>query len=51
LKNIDIIGCNYKDIEIYVSEYYENNKIIVDSFWEGHIRESNFYKIGHIKNI
>jgi GNAT superfamily N-acetyltransferase len=50
LKNIDIIGCNYKDIEIYVSEYYGNNKIIVDSFWYGHVRESNFYKIEHDKN-
>jgi RimJ/RimL family protein N-acetyltransferase len=50
LKNIDIIGCNYNDIEFYVSEYYKSNNIIVDSFWEGHVRESTFYKIEHNKS-
>ena len=43
--NIKIEKCDYKFLQKYIKDYYINNSIIVDSFLEGHIRESNFYKI------
>jgi hypothetical protein len=49
--NISIMKCEFKDIRAYVSEYYKQNKIIVDSFWEGHIRKSNYYKIMYDGNF
>jgi hypothetical protein len=51
MNNIVINKCPYENIMKYVSEYYNENKIIVDSFWEGHVRESNFYIIEYNKNI
>jgi GNAT superfamily N-acetyltransferase len=45
LNNVRIRKCDFTDIKETVSEYYKKNKIIVDSFWEGQIRESNYYKI------
>jgi predicted acetyltransferase len=41
----DIKKCDFEDIKTLVAEYYINNKIIVDAFWESHVRESNYYKI------
>jgi RimJ/RimL family protein N-acetyltransferase len=35
----------------YICEYYTDNRIIVDSFWEAHVRESNFYIMEYNKNI
>jgi N-acetylglutamate synthase-like GNAT family acetyltransferase len=45
LENIIIRKCEYKILQNYLSEYYIKNNIIVDSFWESHVRESNFYII------
>jgi len=45
LSIVNIEKCNFKDIKTFVAEYYINNKITVDSFWESHVRESNHYKI------
>jgi len=45
LSTVNIEKCDFKDIKTFVAEYYLNNKIIVDSFWESHVRESNHYKI------
>jgi hypothetical protein len=45
LGNVDIKKCDFGDIKTLVAEYYINNKIIVDSFWESHVREGNYYKI------
>jgi predicted acetyltransferase len=51
LNNIVIKKCAYENIMEYISEYYKENRIIVDSFWEGHVRESNFYNIAYNQNI
>jgi N-acetylglutamate synthase-like GNAT family acetyltransferase len=51
LNSIVIKKSTYTNIIKYISEYYKENKIIVDSFWEGHIRESNFYVIEYKQNI
>jgi predicted acetyltransferase len=45
LSSVNIKKCNFVDIKTFVAEYYINNKIIVDSFWETHVRDGNFYKI------
>jgi hypothetical protein len=34
LSSVNIKKCNFVDIKTFVAEYYINNKIIVDSFWE-----------------
>ena len=51
LSKVKIGKCGFRDIEKLVAEYYINNRIIVDSFWEGHIREGNHYKIMYQDNI
>jgi hypothetical protein len=51
LTNMEIIKCNFDEIKENVSNYYTDNKIIVDSFWEDHITDSNYYKILFNKNI
>jgi GNAT superfamily N-acetyltransferase len=51
LNNINIEKCIFEDIKTLVVEYYIKNKIIVDSFWEGHVREGIHYKIMHQKKI
>jgi len=45
LNFVNIKKCDFEDIKTLVAEYYTNNKIIVDSFWESHVRDSNYYKI------
>ena len=45
LNNIIIKKCDYNFLQKHISENYIQNNIIVDSFWESHVRESNFYKI------
>jgi len=47
----DIKKCDFEDIRALVAEYYINNKIIVDSFWENHVRNSNHYKITYENEI
>ena len=42
---MEIKKCSYRDIEKYVLDYYRVNRIIIDSFLENHIRDSNFYMI------
>jgi predicted acetyltransferase len=51
LNDIVIKKCTHENIIKYVSKYYNENKIIVDSFWEGHVKESNFYSIEYNQNI
>ncbi|MDR1446041.1 MAG: GNAT family N-acetyltransferase [Treponema sp.] len=51
LSNVNIKKCYFDDVKSFVVEYYKNNQIIADSFLEGHIRESNFYKIMYNDNI
>ena len=48
---MNIQKCDFKDIKTFVAEYYLNNKIIVESFWESHVRESNHYKIMYNNEI
>lgn len=43
--NIKFQNCSFEEIKEKVIEYYTNNRIIVDSFWEDHVLESNPYKI------
>jgi hypothetical protein len=50
LNTITIKKCDYNFLQKYISEYYVKNNIIVDSFWETHVRESNFYKIMDVEN-
>ena len=45
VNTIIIKKCDYNFLQKYISEYYIKYSIIVDSFWESHVRESNFYKI------
>jgi GNAT superfamily N-acetyltransferase len=51
LNDIVIKKCTYENIMKYIFEYYKKNEIIVDSFWEGNVRESNFYTIEYNQNI
>lgn len=37
--------CRFEEIKEKVNRYYTKNHIIVDSFWEDHVLESNHYKI------
>ena len=48
---IGVIKCEYSTIKSFISDYYIKNNIIVDSFWETHVRESSFYKIEDDHNI
>jgi predicted acetyltransferase len=45
LENIIIRKSEYIILQSFLSEYYTKNNIIVDSAWETHVRESNFYII------
>jgi GNAT superfamily N-acetyltransferase len=38
-------NCTFEEIKEKVRQYYTENRIIVDSFWEDHVLESNTYKI------
>jgi len=37
--------CKWEELLPYIEEYIKSNKITVDSFWEGHVIESNHYKM------
>jgi len=37
--------CDWEEISAYVARNVIQNKITVDSFWEGHVLESNHYKM------
>jgi N-acetylglutamate synthase-like GNAT family acetyltransferase len=50
LNDIVIKKCTLENIMKYILEYYQENRIIVDSFWEGYVRESNFYIIEYNQN-
>jgi N-acetylglutamate synthase-like GNAT family acetyltransferase len=51
LNDIVIKKCTLENIVKKILEYYKENGIIVDSFWEGNVRESNFYAIEYNQNI
>ena len=51
LSDIDIKKCDFEDIKSLAADYYINNKIIVDSFWENYVRDSNHYKIMYENEI
>ena len=38
-------NCMFEEIKEKVRQYYTENRIIVDSFWEDHVLESSAYKI------
>jgi len=50
LSSIHVKKCDLKDLQNYICEYYIKNNIIVDSFWEDHVRVSNFYRIEYGEN-
>ena len=50
LGNIKINKCEYKILKEHIFNYYVKNNIVVDSFWETHVRESNFYEILNNEN-
>lgn len=43
--NITFQNCTFEDIKEKIVKYYSENDIIVDSYWEDHVLESNHYKI------
>ena len=47
LNSIRVKKCDYKYLQTVISAYYKDNNIIVDSFWETHVRESRFYKMDY----
>jgi predicted acetyltransferase len=51
LSDMDIKKCNFDDIKTLVAGYYINNGILVDSFWENHVRDGNHYKITYENEI
>ena len=51
LSDINIKKCNFEDIKTLVADYYINNRILVDSFWESHVRDGNHYKIMYENEI
>jgi hypothetical protein len=51
LSGIVIRKCGLESLIKYIQDYYKENKIVADSFLEGHIRKSNFYAIEYGKNI
>lgn len=42
---MNIKACKFTDIEEVVTQYYESNKITVDSYWEDHVMKSQCYQI------
>ena len=38
-------SCKWEEIYKFVSDYMRKNNIVVDSFWEDHVIESNHYKM------
>lgn len=42
---IKFLKCSWDEISPYVVENVMENKMTVDSFWEGHVLESNHYKM------
>jgi predicted acetyltransferase len=51
LNDIVIKKCIYENIMEYIFGYYNENRIIVDSFWEGEVRNSNFYAIEYNQKV
>jgi predicted acetyltransferase len=51
LNNAIIKKSGFDVIKPLVTEYYINNNIIVDSFWETHVKQCNFYLIMYENNI
>jgi len=45
VKEVEFIPCKWEEIHALVEEHIRGNNIIVDSFWEGHVLESNHYKM------
>lgn len=43
--------CEWNDIQQKVSDYLIQNRIVVDSFWEEHVLESNHYKMTYSDEI
>ena len=51
LSFVDIKKCDFEDIKTLVADYYIKNRILVDSFWENHVRDGNHYKIMYENEI
>lgn len=45
LTNVVIGRCVWEEIRASVQNYYQTRNILVDSFWEDHVRSSNLYRI------
>jgi N-acetylglutamate synthase-like GNAT family acetyltransferase len=50
VNDVVIKKCTLENIIKYILKYYKENRIIVDSFWESNVRESNFYIIEYNQN-
>ncbi len=42
---IKFSSCKWDEIHQMVSDYLRKNNVVVDSFWEDHVMESNYYKM------
>lgn len=40
-----ILPCEWEEIHPFVERYLKDNRITVESFWEDHVMESNYYKV------
>ncbi|MDR7856595.1 GNAT family N-acetyltransferase [Tissierella sp.] len=45
ISEIEFKLCRWEEIHKIVSDYLRKNNIVVDSFWEDHVLESNHYKM------
>jgi hypothetical protein len=43
LSFVDIKKFDFENIKTLVADYYINNRIFVDSFWENHVRACIIY--------
>ena len=48
---MEFVNCSFEDIEEQVYDYYENNDILVDSFWEDYACESRYYQIIEYESV
>ncbi len=51
IPEIKFSPCQWEEIHQILSDYLRKSNVIVDSFWEDHVFESNHYKMTHCDKI
>lgn len=51
ISEIKFSPCTWNEIHKIISDYFKMNNIVVDSFWEDHVLESNHHKMTYCDEI